>query len=180
MVDQHVQRHKGRQRHTGTSLRVNSAAINPIGIHLVVAGTIDAGGDRSSAGLGSSREIPIRLHDERPDDFDKSERLGSNPFPRVTGRIGIEDEHHQPDIFGIVSLPTADVPTPFDLDSHGTVLCRVARIVSRWNQIGMPVVVRVPGNRLAVFGDCCRHELPDDAAEVRWHQERFESLNFLV
>ncbi|HQU46567.1 MAG TPA: hypothetical protein PK867_27420 [Pirellulales bacterium] len=97
----------------------------------------------------------------------------------VARGVGVEDENHQPNLFGIMALPTARVARALDFDSLCAVLDAIGIILPFWQKVGVAVVVEVPTNGLAVIGDCCPDELADDAAEIRRHEERLEAVDFL-
>lgn len=96
--------------------------------------------------------------------------------PQIRGAATREYKNHEPYIFRIMPLPSAEIARCLYLNSVGAcVLCRIVWVLTCRKQIGVPVVICVPYNPRAVPRKTVGNKLTDNTAEVRRHQRVFES-----
>ena len=154
-------------------------AVNPISFHFVVPRPFHARGDGSAARGRAAGKLPIVFCELRPNDFQKTKgncRFFEGHIPRT---VAFKNKNHEPDIFGIVSLPTAQVARSLHLNALVTMKTGVLLEEAGRDKVRMSIVVVVFYHRFAMFWDGRGHELAHDTAEVRSHQKGFEPLDFL-
>ena len=152
--------------------------VDPVGLHFLIASSRDAGRDCPPACGRAAGEGPVLFGQTCPHHFDKTKRLGVNVSSLVAQSVAVEDEHHYPDIFGVVALPSAEVPGSFDFDALGAMKTGIIFVHSCGNQIRMAIVVTILHKARTIFGDGSCHEFPNHAAEIRRHQKGFHALDF--
>lgn len=110
-----------------------------------------------------------------PTTFSNWKGTGGSPLVQRVRARAREHEHHQPHVFGVMSLPAFRVSGSLYLDTLLSVEDGVVSVVARRDQIWMPVVILVFGKRTASVRDRGGHKLAHNAAEVRGHEEVFKS-----
>ena len=151
--------------------------VNPIGFHFVEAAASNACSDRPAASGRAARRTSNLLRSAALTTFTNRKGRGSIPELPLP-REALESKQNT-----ISQTSSGLCPCqPFVCQEAFTSIPRVRarsnrRVLARWQNVGMAIVVLVTNDTFAVFGNRSSHELADHAAEVGRHEWKDSSCS---